>query len=219
MSTAPRKKTNTQSSLAQTFGNNAFLLSSLRKTHNMKRILLRAKAIYNGIVPDGEEAHLFQYFVLNVNNDCKMATIDFDEKCIVENGDTFQNCPNFADKDTTIADYKNEMLNDNHELFNVHLGHINKRVNDLRENERKKEQDEKVRAADDVQDLDDKFHVKKTDGYSLLIAEFVAEGALTEHLIQAGPNAVKKNTKEDWSMFFFVYGLVLIVMVISALPN
>jgi hypothetical protein len=112
------------------------------------------------------------------------------------------------------------MLNDDHELFNVHLGHINKQVNDLRESERKKEQDKEVRAADDVQDLDDKFHVKKTDGYSLLIEEFVVEGALTEHLIQAGPNPGKKNTKQqDWSMFYFVYGFVLIVMVISALPN
>ena len=87
--TDPRKKPKTQLSLALTFGNNAFLLSSLRKTHTGKRILLRAKDIYNGTVPDGEEAHLFQYSVINVNNDCKMATIDFDEKCIVENGDSF----------------------------------------------------------------------------------------------------------------------------------
>ncbi len=143
MSTAPRKKT--QSSLAQAFGKNAFLLSSLRKTHNGKHILLRAKEIYNGILPDGEEAHLVQYSVMNVNNDCKMATIDFDEKFIVENGDTFQNYPNFADEDTTIADYTIEMLNDDHELFNVHLGHVNKQVNDLRESERKKERKNKMR--------------------------------------------------------------------------
>jgi hypothetical protein len=42
------------------------------------------------------------------------------------------------------------------------------------------------------------------DGYSLLVTEFVAEGALTEPLIQAGPNAGKKNTKQDWSMFFIL---------------
>jgi hypothetical protein len=41
----PKKKSKTQSSLAQTLGNNAFLLSSLRKTHNGKHILLQAKAI------------------------------------------------------------------------------------------------------------------------------------------------------------------------------
>ncbi len=46
--TDPRKKPKTQSSLALTFGNNAFLLSSLRKTHTGKRILLRAKDIYSG---------------------------------------------------------------------------------------------------------------------------------------------------------------------------
>ncbi len=88
--------------------------------------MLWAKAIYNGIVPDGKEAHLFQFSVMNVNNDCKMATIDFDEKCIVENGDTFQNYSNVADEDTTIADYKIDRLNDDHQLFNVHLGHVNK---------------------------------------------------------------------------------------------
>ncbi len=97
------------------------------------------KAFHSGIVPDGEEAHLFQYSVQNVNNACKTATIVFDEKCIVENVDTFQNYPNLADEDTTIADYKIEMLNDDHELFNVHLGRVNKQVNDLRESERKKE--------------------------------------------------------------------------------
>ncbi len=54
-------------------------------------------------------------------------------------GTPSKNYPNFADEVTTIADYKIEMLNDNHELFNVHLGHINKQVNDLRESEWKKE--------------------------------------------------------------------------------
>ena len=43
-----RKKSKTQVSLAHTFGNNAFLLASLRKTHIGKRILLCAKDIYNG---------------------------------------------------------------------------------------------------------------------------------------------------------------------------
>jgi hypothetical protein len=193
------KKSKTQSSLAQTFGNNAFLLSSLRKTHTGKRILLHAKDIYNGTVPDEEEAYLFQYFVSHVNADCKTATIDFDEKCIVEKGDMFQNYPNFGDEDTSIQDYKIEMLNDDHELFNAHLGQVNKRENDLKERQRKREQDEKVGSTDDIQDVDDRFHFKKIDGYSILVAEFVPEGALTEHLIQAGLNAGKKSTKQDWS--------------------
>ncbi len=48
-----------------------------------------------------------------------------------------------------------------------------------------------------------KFHVKKIDGYSILVVEFVPEGALTEHLIQSGLNAGKKNTKQDWSKFLY----------------
>jgi hypothetical protein len=196
-----RKKLKTQVSLAHTFGNNAFLLASLRKTHIGKRILLRAKAIYNGTVPNGEEAFLFQYSVSQVNADCKTATIDFDERCIVEKGDMFQNYPNLGDEDTSIQDYKIEMLNADHELFNAHLGRVNKRENDLRESKKKIEQDEKVRATDDVQDIDDKFHVQNIDGYSILVAEFLPEGALTDHLIQSGTNAGKMNTKQDWSTF------------------
>jgi len=196
-----RKKSKTQVSLAHTFGNNAFLLASLRKTHIGKRILLRAKDIYNGTVPHGEEAFLFQYSVSQVNADCKTATIDFDERCIVEKGDMFQNYPNLGDEDTSIQDYKIEMLNADHELFNAHLGRVNKRKNDLRESKKKIEQDEKVRATDDVQDIDDKFHVQKIDGYSILVAEFLPEGALTDHLIQSGTNAGKMNTKQDWSTF------------------
>jgi len=173
-----RKKSKTQVSLAHTFGNNAFLLASLRKTHIGKRILLRAK-----------------------DADCKTATIDFDERCIVEKGEMFQNYPNLGDEDTSIQDYKIEMLNADHELFNAHLGQVNKPENDLRESKKNIEQDEKVRATDDVQDIDDKFHVQKIDGYSILVAEFLPEGTLTDHLIQLGTNAGKMNTKQDWSTF------------------
>jgi hypothetical protein len=35
---------------------------------------------------------------------CKTTTINFDEKCIVDNGDTFQNYPYFVDEDSTIGD-------------------------------------------------------------------------------------------------------------------
>jgi hypothetical protein len=151
--------------------------------------LLQAKAIYNGTVPDGEEAHLFQFSVITVNNDCKTVPLILMRSVLLRIGT--------PSKTTLILDYKIEMLNADHELFNVHLGQVNKQVNDLRESERKKEQDKKVRPTNVVQVLDDKFYVKKIDGYSLLVAEFVAE-----HLMQAGPNAGKKNTKQDWSMFF-----------------
>ena len=75
-------------------------------------------------------------------------------------------------------------------------------MKDLRESERNIEQDKKVRSTNDMQDLDDKFHVKKIDGYRLLVVECVAEGALTEHIIKACQYAGNKNTKQDWSMFF-----------------
>ena len=113
----------------------------------------------------------------------------------------FQNYPNLGDEDTSIQDYKIEMLNADHELFNAHLGRVNKRENDLRESKKKIEQDEKVRATDDVQDIDEKFHVQKIDRYSILVAEFLPDGALADHLIQSGTNAGKMNIKQDRSTF------------------
>jgi hypothetical protein len=53
--------------------------------------------------------------------------------------------------------------------------------------------------------------VKKIDGYTLLVAEFDAEGAFTEHLNQAGPNGEKKKTKQDWSMIFILCSALCIV--------
>ncbi len=55
-----------------------------------------------------------------------------------------------------------------------------------------------------MQDLGNKFHVKRIDGYSLLVGEFVAQGDLTEHLIQAGQYVGKKNTNQDWSKFILL---------------
>ncbi len=69
----------------------------------------------------------------------------------------------FADEDTTIGDYNIEIMNADYELFNVHLGQINKQVNDLREIKRKKEQDKNFRSINEVQDLEDMFHEKKID--------------------------------------------------------
>ena len=68
--------------------------------------MLRAKDIYNGNVPNGEVKFLFQYSVSQVNADCKTATIDFDERCIVEKGDMFQNYPNLGDEDSYIETWQ-----------------------------------------------------------------------------------------------------------------
>ncbi len=72
--------------------------------------MLRANDIYDNAVPHREETFLFQYSVSQVSADCKTAIINFDENCIVEKGDMFQNYPNLGDEDTSIQDYKIEMF-------------------------------------------------------------------------------------------------------------
>jgi hypothetical protein len=59
--TCSQEKTKTQFSLAQTFGNNAFLLSSLRKIHDEKNIVLQAKAICNGMEKSALHSNEYLY--------------------------------------------------------------------------------------------------------------------------------------------------------------
>ena len=138
------------------FRSNEQLRAGLDKAHKGKRILLPAKLIYrNRPPPRGEENHLFQYSIAKVNEDCKTAAINFDERYIEEGTAVFRNYPD--DGESVIAKYSLERLTGDHELYNKHIGRVNKSINDEKEAERKSEEDAKIAACDDVGDLMKKF--------------------------------------------------------------
>ena len=197
--TAKKGKKGKQSMLNM-HSTNELLKAGLQKAHEGKRILLSSRSIYKpGQIPEGEENSLWQYSVLAINDDCKTAVIEFDERYIEEGGDQFLNHANVDDDDEgmTIKDYKLEGLKDDHEVFNVHLHRVNKAINDLKDAKLKEEEAKKARSCDSIDDLVKKAEERCTP-YSLLLAEFESFGDLQEHRVASGGNVGKVNYKQMW---------------------
>lgn len=95
--------------------NQQLILSTLNQAHDGRCILLQSKQLHKGTIPAGEEHLLFQYSVDTVNDCGKTATVTFDNKCIVNGGNQFQNCPNTTNEDPTISDCKIDTFKDDHE--------------------------------------------------------------------------------------------------------
>ncbi len=69
------------------------VLRGLNKAHKGKCLLIPANVLYSGRVPFGQEEYLFQYSVLSVNKDHKTLLIQYDERCISNASDAFQDFP------------------------------------------------------------------------------------------------------------------------------
>jgi len=194
----PPKKKSKQHEQQSFFGGSRHdILRSLNSTHVGKRILLRAKDLYEGNIPKGEENVLHQYSILSINADLVSAVIAYDQKCITEGSDKFRDYPLSNDDEGQIDDYKIANVNEDHELYNVHLGRVNKKINDLKEIQRKREEEKKVAATDDVSDIERKLS-DGDDPYLILIGEFMSCGPLSDHIIQRGTDKGKTSKKQPW---------------------
>ena len=59
----------------------------LETLHGGQSILLKAEDIWGaGNVPAGQEKYLYQYHIYQINEDCKTAIIEFDDKYVEEGG-------------------------------------------------------------------------------------------------------------------------------------
>ncbi len=104
------------------FSDGAEILKELNKAHKGKPLLIPAKVLYSGRVFFGQEDHLFQYSVLSVNTDHKSLVISYDERCISNGTDVFQDFPLYDENEETINNYPIKYLKETHELYNIHLG-------------------------------------------------------------------------------------------------
>jgi hypothetical protein len=193
----PKKKSKPLEQQSLFGGSRQDIMRSLNSTHVGKRILLRAQDLYGGNVPKGEENVLHQYSILSINADIVSAVISYDQKCITEGGDKFRDYPLSNDDKGEIDDYKIANLNDDHELYNVNLGRVNKKINDLKEIVRKREEEEKVAATNDVSDIERKLS-NSDDPYLIMIGEFRSIGPLSLHVIMRGNNKGKSSKKQTW---------------------
>ena len=66
---------------------------SLKKLYTNKRVLLKAKELYRGKIPEGEEKYLFQYHVQGVNDDCKSFVLKFVRIYVVEDSILLKSYP------------------------------------------------------------------------------------------------------------------------------
>jgi hypothetical protein len=144
----PPKKKNKQDLPRLFGGSRQDLLRGLSATHVGRHILLSAKDLYGaGNVPIGEENLLHQYSIVSLNTDMATAVIAYDEKCITEGGNKFCHYPLTDDDEREISNYKMLNFDEHHELYNVHLGRVNKKVNDLKEKQCKIEAEIRIAAA------------------------------------------------------------------------
>ena len=100
----------------------------MEKAYKGKRILLASMAIHNqGEVPAGQENYLWEYIVTGVNDNCEIGVIEFGERYALKDGGIFMPyiCNDDEEQDMTIDNYKFSGIKDDHELFNVHLLHVN----------------------------------------------------------------------------------------------
>ena len=164
-----------------------------------KRVLLKASKIYrNEPVPEGEEEYLFQYSIVSINTDCKTAVIIFNKQYVLDGGYKFYN---FAitndDEEPSIPNYSLSLLDNDHEIYNEHLGRGNKIVNNQQHAKCKADEEAIVRDGNYVSDLKAKFD-ERIEAYVLMFAEFEPTGALMEHAITVGPKQGMMNIKELW---------------------
>ncbi len=108
-----KKKKQLQSTL---FSEGDEILKGHNKAHKGKRLLIPAKVWYSGRAPFGQEDQLFHYFVLSVNSDHKPLVISYDERCISNGSDVFEDFPLYHENKETINNYPIKYLKENHEL-------------------------------------------------------------------------------------------------------
>ena len=175
----------------------AWLLSSLNEGYKGKRVLLAAKDIYTGSVPDGEEDYFFQYHIIKVNDDMETATITFDNKYVEREGRVIRNyVGSSGDEEMTDYPYKTAFKTD-HNLQNHYNNIVNAEMNKKKYAALKAAEDEKRNAIEDTSDLARAFE-DDAKPYDLLLAEFEECGDLQNHTTQTGKHAGTMHLKQAW---------------------
>ena len=152
-------------------------------------------------MPSGEENYLFKYSISDVDDDTT-ATIEYSGKYIVEDGQEFKSYPILDDSDYTVDDYRLCCFREDHALYNKYLGVVNKRVNDQIDAERKRKEESKRSAVDDVSDIQRKIVEESVAPFDVLMAEFEPAGERKQHTVKTGPDAGTVTEKQEWSELF-----------------
>jgi hypothetical protein len=136
-----------------------------------------------------------------VNDDLETCKLEYETKFIVEGGREFQNypLPESDDLNNFIDEYRLELLPKDAELYKKYLGIVNKDKKEAEDKLEKEQADIDKDAAEDVEDIDHKIMKDETPAFDVLKLEFEAVGDLVEHIMDAGKDKGKVNSKQQWS--------------------
>ncbi len=132
-----------------------------------------------------------------MNKDHKTLVIQYDERCISSASDAFQDFPLHDENEETINNYQIKHLKEHHELYNIHLGHVNKKLNDKKEGDRKAEEAKKTSGVEDLSDVLLMIQ-NKVKPSMILLGEFKYIEELQPHIITRGSNMGSSSYKQQW---------------------
>ncbi len=88
-------------------------------------------------------------------------------------------------------------MKEHHELYIIHLGRVNKKLNDKKEEDCKAEEAKKTSGVQDLSDLLLMIQ-NKVKPSTILLGEFKPIGELQPHIIPQGPNMGGTSYKQQW---------------------
>ena len=126
-------------------------VESLKHLHTGKRLLLSADSLYDDDPPEGEENYMFLYTVQTIyaaSNNKTKAVLDFQNRAIENGGDEFFSYADVEAEekniDSELTGYDISSLDDDHQEYLRHLGRVNKKINDKKDEEKLKKQRSKA---------------------------------------------------------------------------
>jgi hypothetical protein len=123
--------------------------------------------------------------------------IKYDERCISNDSDAFQDFPLHDNNEETINSYQIKILKEHHELYNIRLGRVNKKLNDKKEEDCKAEEAKKT---SEVQDLSYLLLTiqNKVKPATMLLGKFESIVELQPHIIAKGLNMGETSYTQQW---------------------
>ncbi len=122
--------------------------------------------------------------------------IQYDERCISNDSDAFQDFPLHDENEETIDSYQIKHLKEHHELYSIRLGCVNNLLNDKKEEDCKAAEAKKT---SEVQDFSDLLLMiqNKVKPDTMLLGEFESIGELQPHVISNGQNMGETSYKQQ----------------------
>ncbi len=96
-----------------------------------------------------------------------------------------------------MNNYQINHLKEHHELYNIYLGRVNKKLNDKKEEDCKAEEAKKTSGVQDLSDLLLMIQ-NKVQPSTILLGEFESIEDLQPHIITRGPNMGGTSYKQQW---------------------